>query len=235
GSYAGEAGVELLLAAQQAVAGDADVVEDDLGGVGGADAVLPELLAHGQAGRAGRDDERGLAAGAELGVDGGDDDVHVGDAAVGGPGLDAVDDPVAVVVHGAGADGADVGAGVGLGGAEGAELDVVLVAEHLGQPRAELLGGAVAGQGGGGQAGADDRQGDAGVAPDQLLEHDGHRQPARLEPLGGEEVQGVQADLGGFLDDRPGGLLALVPFGAGRADHVAGEGVHPVPDLDHVV
>ncbi len=28
-----------------------------------------------------------------------------------------------------------------------------------------------------------------------------------------------------------GGLLALVPFGGGRADHVGGEAVQPVPHL----
>ena len=62
---------------------------------------------------AGRDDERRLAAGAEFGVHRGDDDVDVGDAAVGGPGLGAVEDPLVggLVVAGAGADRADVGAG----------------------------------------------------------------------------------------------------------------------------
>ena len=42
---AGDACVELLLAADDQAAGDADVVEHDLGGVRGADAVLVELLA----------------------------------------------------------------------------------------------------------------------------------------------------------------------------------------------
>ena len=54
--------VELLLAAEQAVAGDAHVVEHDLGGVAGPDAHLLELLAHREAGRARRDDERRVAA-----------------------------------------------------------------------------------------------------------------------------------------------------------------------------
>ena len=44
-----EALVELLLAAEQAAAGDAAVVEEDVGGVGGAQAVLLDLRALGQA------------------------------------------------------------------------------------------------------------------------------------------------------------------------------------------
>ena len=82
---------------------------------------------------AGRDDERGVAARAELAVDRGDDDVDVGDAAVGGPGLLAVDDPLVggLVVLGVGADRRDVGAGVGLGRAEGGDLRIVGGAEAL--------------------------------------------------------------------------------------------------------
>jgi hypothetical protein len=66
---AGHALVELLLAAQQARARDAAVVEEDVGGVGGAQAVLLDLRAHLEALGAGRDHERGLAARAELAVD----------------------------------------------------------------------------------------------------------------------------------------------------------------------
>ena len=90
----GQPGVQLVLAADQAPAGHPHVIEDDLGGVRGADAVLAELLALGQALGARRDDEAGLAAAAQAGVDRGDDDVHVGDAAVGGPGLGAVQHPL---------------------------------------------------------------------------------------------------------------------------------------------
>src|SRR5207237_6362500 len=56
-----EPGVELLLAAEQAVARHADVVEDDLGGVRRADAHLLELLALAQPGRSRRDDEGRVA------------------------------------------------------------------------------------------------------------------------------------------------------------------------------
>ena len=53
----------------------------------------------------GRHDEAGLAAALQLGVDGGDDDVDVGDAAVGDPRLGAVEHPLVggLVVHGPGA------------------------------------------------------------------------------------------------------------------------------------
>src|ERR1700709_2077593 len=48
----------------------------------------------GAAGGAGGEADPPRPARAELGVDGGDDDVHVGDPAVGRPGLLAVDDPL---------------------------------------------------------------------------------------------------------------------------------------------
>ena len=58
----GELRVELVLAAKQAAAGHADVVEDDLGGVRRPDAVLLVLLALREARRAGRNDEARLTA-----------------------------------------------------------------------------------------------------------------------------------------------------------------------------
>ena len=65
-----------------------------------------------------------LAAALQLGVDRGDHDVDVGDAAVGDPRLGAVEHPLVVglVVDGAGAQRRHVGAGVGLAHAERAEL-----------------------------------------------------------------------------------------------------------------
>ena len=227
----GEAGVELVLAAEQAAAGHAHVVEHDLGGVAGADAVLVELLALAEALRARRYDEAGLAAGLEVGVDDGGDDVDVGDAAVGRPGLGAVDDPLVggLVVAGTGAHRADVAAGVGLGGAEGAELEVARGAEHLRDPLEHLLLGAVAAHAGGGQRRTDDRQADAGVAPAQLLHGDRDAEAGRVEALGGEEVHRVDAGLGGLLDDGPGELLLLVPLRGGGTDDVGGEAVQPLP------
>ena len=51
----------------------------------------------------------------------------------------------------------------------------------------------------------------------------------------GEEVEGVEADLGRLLDDRPRRLLALVPFVGGRSDDVLGEVVHPFLELELVL
>src|SRR6516225_4907276 len=92
-----------------------------------ADAVLLELLALAQPGRAGRHDEAGVPPGAQLGVDGCDDDVHVSDPAVGDPRLRAVQHPLVLglVVDGAGAQVRDVAARVGLAHREGAELDLL--------------------------------------------------------------------------------------------------------------
>ena len=186
--------------------------------------MLGELLALAEPGGAGRDDEAGLPAGAQLGVDDGGDDVDVGEAAVGRPGLGAVEHPLVagLVVARAGAHRADVAARVGLGGAERRDLEVAGLAEHLRHPLADLLVGAVGAHAGGGQGGADDGQADAGVAPEQLLHRDRDAEAGPVEALGGEEVQGVEADLGGLLDDRPGELLALVPLrAAGRTTSAA--------------
>src|SRR3954447_23371263 len=171
-----QAPVETLLAAEQAPAGHAHVVEYDLRGVAGPDPVLLELLPHPQPPRARRADEAPLPAPAELGVDGGDDHVDVGDAAVGDPRLRAVQHPLVLrlVVDGAAAQRRDVRAGVGLGHAEGGDLDVVGRAEALRQPLGDLLGAAVAHQAGDAERRAEDGEGNTRVAPAHLL-HD-HRQ-----------------------------------------------------------
>ena len=76
---------------------------------------------------------------------------------------------------------------------------------------------------------------DAGVAPEQLLLGDDHAEAGVVEPLLRHEVDGVDADLGGLLDDRPGGLLALVPLVGGGADHLGGEVVQPLLQGDLVL
>jgi hypothetical protein len=230
---AGEALVELLLAAEEAAAGDAAVVEVDVGGVRGPDAELLDLGALGAAGGVRRDDEGGVAAGAEFAVDGGDHDVDVGDAAVGRPGLLAVEHPFVgrFVVLGGGADAGDVGTGVGLGGAERGDLDVILGAVALGDPFADLFGRALAEDGGDGEARALDGHAEAGVTPEQFLVDDRQAEAGRV----GEELCGaleaVETDLGGLLDDLPGEFLALVPFVGGGAHHVLGEAVYPLLDV----
>ena len=62
----------------------------------------------------------------------------------------------------------------------------------------------------------------------------GQHEPARVEEALGDEVERVQADPGRLLDDRPRGLLPLVPLVAGGSDHVLGEVVHPLLDLQLV-
>src|SRR4051812_47726358 len=233
-AHAGEALVELLLATEQRAARDAAVVEVDVGGVRGAQAVLLDLGALLDAARLVLgDDERGVAARAELAVDRRDDDMDVGDAAVGRPGLLAVDDPVAggLVELRDGADGADVGAGVGLGGAERADLRVVLRAVAARDPLADLLAGALPEDGGDRQRGAHQRHADAGVAPGQLLVDDREHQAGRVGEELRQALEAVEADLRGLLDDRPGRFLALVPLGGGRAHDALGEPVGPVADV----
>ncbi len=102
-------------AADDQVRRDAHIVEDDLGGVRGADAVLLNFWPCFRPGCS-ADDEAGLAAAAQLGVHRRHDHMDVGDAAVGRPGLGAVQHPLVLglVEDGAGADRAHVAAGVGL-------------------------------------------------------------------------------------------------------------------------
>ena len=129
------------------LSGHAHVVEEDLGGVRCADAVLLELRALAQSGRVRRHDERRLTARAERRIDGRDDDVHVGDATVRDPCLLAVEDPLVLrlVVDGARLHAGDVGTGIGLGDAERAELHLLRGAVALRRPLADLLRRAVAG------------------------------------------------------------------------------------------
>ena len=82
-----------------------------------------------------------------------------------------------------------------------------------------------------GETGAHQGQGDAGVTPEQFLGGDRQRQPDRVGEPGREGLEAVEADLRRLLDDRPRRLLALVPLGGGRPDHVAGEAVHPVAQV----
>ena len=233
---AGELLVELVLAAEELAAGYAYVVEHDLGSVRGADAVLLVLLALAQTRSVRTDDEARLAAALQRRIDGGDDHVDVGDAAVGDPRLRAVEQPLVLglVVDRPGAQARHVGAGVGLAHAEGAEGDLVGCAVTLRYPFADLLGRAVAGDPGGGETGPHDRHADPGVTPEQLLDGDRQRQAGRVEQGVGHEVHAVQADLGGLLDDRVGELLALVPLAAGGSDDGLGEVVDPLLDLQLV-
>ena len=214
------------------------VVEEDVGGVAGAQAVLLDLGALAEALRAGRDDEAGLAAGAELGVDGGDDHVHVGDAAVGGPGLLAVDDPLVGASRrtSRGSAAMDTSrARVGLGDAERGDLRVGLGAVALRDPLAELLARAGGEDRGDGERRAHDRHADPGVAPEQLLVDDRQHQAGLVGVELRQRLEAVEADLRRLLDQRPGRLLALVPLRRGGADDVRGEPVDPLAHVELVL
>jgi len=54
---------------------------------------------------------------------------------------------------------------------------------------ADLLGCAVRADAGRGERGADDREADARVTPEELLHRDRHAEPGLVEGLGGEEVE----------------------------------------------
>ena len=143
----------------------------------GADAVLVLLALREALGlHLGRDDEAGLAPAAQRGVDGGHDHVDVGDAAVGGPRLGAVEDPLVLglVVGGPGLQRRHVGAGVGLGHAERPSCTFSAVPKHCGTHSMTCSGvpamPAAASP-------AEDGEADAGVAPEQLFEGDRERQP----------------------------------------------------------
>src|SRR5204862_3062922 len=87
------------------------------------------------------DHERRVPAGPERRVDRRNDDVNVGDAAIGRPRLLAVEDPVAgrLVALGRRADRRDVGARIGLRRAVGGDLGLGLAAVAAGDPLADLL------------------------------------------------------------------------------------------------
>jgi hypothetical protein len=99
---AGQLVFQLLLPAEQVVAGHPDTVELQLGGVRGAAAQLVELADHLQARCSAGYDEQGLSAVSQLLVHNGVDHVHVGDAAIADPHLVAIDDPVVAVAAGLG-------------------------------------------------------------------------------------------------------------------------------------
>jgi hypothetical protein len=206
--------------------------------VGRTDAHLLELLAAGQAGCPRRHDEAGLTAGSERGIDGQDQHVHVGDAAVGDERLGAVEDPLVArrVVDGPAAQRAHVGAGVGLADAERSEIDLPIVTlEADREPLTDLLRGAVGHDPGDGERGAEDGQADAGVTPCDLFHDDRQEHPGRVAEGVSDEIERVQADPSGLLDDRPRRLFPLVPFVGGGADHPSGKVVHPRLDLQLIV
>ena len=215
--------VELVDPAEQVVERDPAVLEDQLGGLGGADSDLRLLLAHPQARRVLGDDEGGLTAMAEVGVDGGDDHVDVGDPAVGDEDLGPVQDPFVAVSPGGGPQALHVGSGLRLGDRVGAELELVADAEALGDPAADLLRCAGRGEAGGGQGRARDRQRDAGAAPVHLLRVDRAHLPVGVRAGALDRLQPAEALTARLAHDLPRHALVRVVDRRRRPDHVAGE------------
>jgi hypothetical protein len=205
----------------------------NLGGVRRAQAVLAQLRPALEPARARRDDERGLAARAELGLDGRDDDVHGRDAAVGRPCLLAVEHPRirGLVVARAGAQRAHIGARVRLGHAERADGRLLGRAVALRHPLHQLLVRPRREDAGHRQRRAEDRQADPRVAPEQLLVDERQRQPGLVGPELRHRLEAVEPDLGRLGDHRPRRLLALVPLGGRRAHDLLGEAVDPVAQV----
>ena len=126
----------LALLAQQVRAGHPDVLEVQLGGVGGVQAHLVELAAAGEALHAALDDQQREALVAGIGIGAGHDDDQVGVDARGDERLGAVEDPVVAVAHRRGLDAGQVAAGAGLGHRDRADE---LAGDVAGQPPLLLL------------------------------------------------------------------------------------------------
>ncbi len=163
--------------------GNAAVVEGQFRRVGGAPAMLVEGAGNGEAGGAFLDEEHGdRLAGGALRIGLGGDAVEVGVDAVGDEHLGAVEDEIVAVAAGGGADALHVGAGVGLGDADGGDGVARDDAGHVGG----LLGvGARVEEVDGGHVGMDQHgDGEAGVggAAEFLGQHGGgagvHRRAA---------------------------------------------------------
>ena len=112
----------LALLAQQVLLGDLHVVEVQLAGGGGTDAHFVVVLFKGKALPALFHDEGGDAPGTDAGGGDGEDHIGVGLAAVGDKDFLAVEEVVVPHVLGGGLGAAGVGAGIGLGQAEGPHL-----------------------------------------------------------------------------------------------------------------
>ena len=105
------------------------------------------------------------------------------------------------------------------------------VAEALGHPARDLLGGAGGGDAGGGEAGAGDRQRDAGAAPVELFGGDHLHLALGVGGRALDRLEAAEALLARLLDHLPGDALLFVVLARGRADHLAGEVPAPLLEL----
>ena len=200
--------------------------------------MLGELLPLAEPLGAGRHHEARLAAGPQLGVDDRGHDVHVGDAAVRGPGLGAVEDPLVgrLVVRRPRAHRAHVAAGVGLGGAERAELEVARACRTSAGTHSPTCSSVPLARTPAAASDVPTIESPIPASPQNSSSMAiGKPSPVSSSGLGGDEVHRVEPDLGRLLDDRPRELLLLVPLGRRRPDHVRGERVHPAPQVEVVL
>ena len=195
--------------------------------------MLGVLLPHRQSLRARRHDKGSLPTALECRIHGSHHYVHTGDAAVGDPRLRTVEHPfvVGLVVHGTRAQRRHVGACIGFAHAERPEPNVVRRPVALRHPLHNLLGRAVARDTGRSKAGPHDGHANPRVTPEQFLNRYREREAALVADGVQHELEPIETDLGGLLDDRPGELLTLVPLVSGRPDHVGGKRVDPALDL----
>ena len=103
------------------IGGDAHVIKDQRGGIGGADAHLVLVLVHGEARAVALHDEGGQAFHAGVPVGGGEHHKDVGIGGVGDKALGAVDDVLVALPDRGGAAGGGVGPGARLGQGKGAQ------------------------------------------------------------------------------------------------------------------
>ncbi len=223
----------LSLLAQPVLDRHRDVLQDHVAGVAGPHAHLILFLARRKARRVPLDDEGGDAPMAQIGVDGGEDGVQVGDAAVGDEALLTVEHVVIPPAHGGGTNRRRVGASLGLGKREATQPHLRLVAEP-GDVAGLLRLGARDHDGDRSQPSANDGGTDAHTPPGKFLDHQAGGQDARhaaATVLLGIPV-GHEADLARLLHHRPGHLVSLVVLGGDGADLPFGK---PVGQLAHLL
>ena len=211
------------LGADAAILRQEDILEEDLVRRDRALAELMELVADGEALVAVLDDEGGDALAARARGDRGEDDVERRHAGVGDPGLGAVQLVAAVDLLRVRGDATGVGAGLGLGRGERAELR--LGAGQRAHPALLLRLITERDHGAREERGRADKVADRRIAEDELLV-DARRggevhDPAAAEVLG--QVVTGEADLGRLVERIPRGLLDLVVVRCDRADLVRGE------------
>ena len=178
------------------------------------------------------DDEGRDPARARARLDGGEDDVVLGEPAVRDPGLLPAQAVHVPVLRGRGRDGGCVRAGARLGRCERRQRRP-LACDRL-EPAALLLLAAELEDRLGEEAAGGDEVADAGAAPAELLLDDAAGQAVRhaaAAVLLGEHERG-QAEPGRLVPDLPGRLdVRLVDLGRDRPDLAIGELAADVPDL----